>query len=276
MIESERGIEAFSGIRIGRRPSRAHDFVFVAEREVNQCALLVGQELRDDWGFDDRDESFAGACVLARADEIFLPLQAETVGDGLERFSRGFREVMMQTQQELQAGAKDSTGGAPSVSLSLAYIEGRALYLGQVGNNPSYLVRSRRVHRITAAGPERLSDIEQPLVRDPSLLSNADLEVVGGFSDDLDTHTLAVSLKPDDLIILCTRGVTAGVPEPILEEALLARGRAEEQQPLDAIADAIFRLVPQGSPAADRGIALARLPRAKEPRNESSPASSDR
>ena len=275
MTEAPPSIEVQSGLQIGERPARSHDFVFVAEREPNRCALLIGREIRDDWEAGDPEETPAATAVLASADEVFLPVGDGTPPEQLERFTKGFRRVMNETQQGLQLGGKEREGEAPSLGLTLGYIDDRRLYIGQVGRDPSYLVRGGKMHRITAAGPERLSEGEQPLVRDPRS-TGRDLEVVGGFSDDLDIRTLALMLEPGDLVLLCTHGVTAGVPEPILEEAVLATCQDEDGASLEAVADAVFELVPEKRRTVDRAVALARLPVTRNPKDDASLVRSER
>jgi serine/threonine protein phosphatase PrpC len=245
-------------MQTGERPARAHGYVFVAERDERRCALLVGREFRDDWDERTIDDTPAAARVLARADELFLPLTDGNAAERLDRFRKGFLQMVTQSQRELQAGAEQRAAGAPSLTLTLAYVDGRRrLYVGHVGDDRCYVFRAEKLHRMTTDHTLVPSDSDQPVVKDP-LLTRKLLNVVGGFSDDLETETLATELEPNDIVLLCTPAVHAAIPEPALEEALLVANR-DPSMPLGSVADAIFRAVPQPERSEDRALALTRL-----------------
>lgn len=258
-------LDAFGGLQTGKRPADAHGYVFVAEREKGRCALLVGRELRDDWEERTVDDTPAAARVLARADELFLPLEDGNAAARLDRFRKGFLQMVKQSQDELQAGAELRPGGAPSLTLTLAYLDGRRLYVGHVGDDRCYVLRGQHLHRMTTDHTLVPSDADEPAVKDP-MLSRKLLNVVGGFSDDLDTETLATELEPDDTVLLCTPAVHTAIADAALEEALLAASR-DSSISLEAIANAIFRALPDAKRTADRAIAIARLRRDVEGQN---------
>jgi len=256
-------VDADSAIQLGERPHKEHDYVFVAERDASRCALLVGREIRDDWDERSAEEDTPAAVrVLARADELFLPLAEGTPAERLDRFSKGFREVVTQSQRELQRGAKDRTGEAPSLTLTLGYIDRLRLYLGHVGDDRCYVLRSGQLYRVTTDHTVASSESRGPKVNDP-MLSRKVLNVIGGFADDLDTETLAMDLEGDDIVCLCTPGVWAAVPESTIGE-LLARAGGSSAQPLSAVADDMFRAVPEKDRRGDRAAAFARFRRPAE------------
>lgn len=272
--DAPRKLDAFGGIQIGERPSKPHDYVFLAERDVEQCALMVGREFRDDWKERNDQDTPAAVRVLACADDLFLPLASGTPAERLDRFRKGFREVVRQSQQELQRGAKLRDGEAPSLTLTLAYIDRGRLYVGHVGDDRCYVLRNHRLHRMTTDHTAAPEPSTRPLVSDP-MLSRKVMNVVGGFSDDLETETLAVDLEPADMVILCTPGMTTSIPDTAMEEVLGA-GCRDSSMSLDAVAQALFRAIPEHRRSTDRAVALARLGNRKEMKNESSRSRSDR
>jgi serine/threonine protein phosphatase PrpC len=250
-------LEACGAIEIGEKPSRAQDYVFVGERDAAKCALLVGRELRDDWDELDSDDTPAAVQVLARADDLFLPLANGTPQARLDTFRRGFRQVVNQSQQKLRQGAKEHHGEAPSLTITLAYIDGSRLYVGHVGDDRCYLLRNHRLQRMTTdhtAGP---SPAETQAVSDP-MLSQKVMNVVGGFSDDLETETTATSLKAGDIVLLCSKGIATTIPDATIEEVLGAGCRAPSTS-VEALARNLLRAVPDHQRSTDRAVALARL-----------------
>jgi len=257
-------VDADSAIQLGERPHKEHDYVFVGERDASRCALLVGREIRDDWDQRSAEEDTPAAVrVLARADELFLPLAEGTRAERLDRFSKGFRQVVTESQGELQRGAKDREGEAPSLTLTLAYIDRLRLYVGHVGDDRCYLLRNAQLHRLTTDHTVASSATRGPKVNDP-MLSRKVLNVIGGFADDLDMETLAMDLEGDDIVCLCTPGVWTAVPEATIGE-VLARAGGSSAQPLSAVADAMFRAAPEKGRREDRAAAFARFLRSAEP-----------
>ena len=95
------------------------------------------------------------------------------------------------------------------------------------------------------------------------MLSRKVLNVIGGFADDLDMETLAMDLEGDDIVCLCTPGVWTAVGESTIGE-VLARAGGSSAQPLSAVADAMFRAIPEKDRRADRAAAFARFRRPAE------------
>lgn len=250
-------LEACGAIQIGERPSRAHAYAFVGERDAAQCALVVGRELRDDWDQLDSDDTPAAVRVLARADDLFLPLANGTSQARLDTFRRGFRQVVSQSQQELQRGAKEQHGEAPSLTITLAYIDGSRLYVGHVGDDRCYVLRNHRLHRMTTDHTAAPSPAETQRVSDP-MLSQKVMNVVGGFSDELETETTATSLEAGDIVLLCSRDVATTIPDAAIEEVLGA-GCRDPSASVEALARGVLRAVPEHQRSPDRAVALARL-----------------
>lgn len=249
-------LEVLGAIRIGDRPLRAHDYVFVAEREPGRCALVLGREQRDDWAEREEDAPSAALRLLADADQSFLPLPEGTATQRLSRFEEGFLEAVSRSQEQLRQGAKQRTGEAPSLTLTLGYVDGPCLYIGHVGDDRCYVFRNEKLHRMTTDHTLMPANSEHPQVDDP-MLARKSLSFIGGFSEDLQTETLAVDLEADDIVFLCTAGMIAAVPERAIEEVLVEASQ-DRTLALDGVADAIFDLArePQTS---DRAVALARV-----------------
>ena len=250
-------IEAFGGKRSGQRLGPGRDFFFVAEREDGRCALAVGREFRDRWEERAEDDPPAYVRVLAEADRTFLPLVGDDPAERLEHFKKGFLRVLEHTQRHLQADAKSEAGRTPSLTLTLAYVDGLRLYVGHVGNDRCYLYRADTLHRVTTDQTLAPPPPDRPLVSDP-MLSQKPTSVVGGFSDDLESEVSAMDLHPADVVFLCTSGVTGVVPDEIIGQVLRA-ARIDRSTSLEVFADSIFRAVAERQGKSDSAIALARL-----------------
>jgi len=250
-------IEAFGGKRVARPLGSGRDFFFVAEREDGRCALAVGREFRDRWEERSEDDPPASVRVLAEADRTFLPLIGDDPAERLEHFKKGFLRVLEHTQRDLQADAKNDAGRTPSLTLTLAYVDGLRLYVGHVGNDRCYLYRGENLHRVTTDQTSAPPPPDRPLVSDP-MLSHKPTSVVGGFSDDLETEVSAMDLQPADIVFLCTSGVTGVVPDQIIAQVLRA-ARIDRSTSLEVFADSIFRAVAERQGKSDSAIAMARL-----------------
>jgi len=250
-------IETFAGKKNGPRLDRARDFFFVAAREDARCALVVGREYRDDWQEREDDEAPASIRVIARADQSFLPLLGDGPAERLEYFQKGFLRVVQRTQLDLQERATSHSGQAPALTVTLAYIDGLRLYVGHVGNDRAYLFRGETLHRLTTDQSLAPPPPDRPLVSDP-LFSGKPTSVVGGFSEDLKTEMCAMDLQPEDIVFLCTSGVTHVVPEDTIAKVLRAAS-IDRSTSLEVFADSIFRAVADRQGKGDSAIAVARL-----------------
>ena len=250
-------IETFAGKRNGSRLDRVRDFFFVAARENARCALVVGREYRDDWQEREDDEAPASIRVLAHAGQSFLPLLGDGPAERLEHFRKGFLRVVQRTQHDLQTDATSFSGQTPALTLTLAYVDGLRLYVGHVGNDRGYLFRGETLHRLTTDQSLAPPPPDRPLVSDP-LLSRKPTSVVGGFSNDLKTEMCAMDLHPEDIVFLCTSGVTDVVPEDTIAKVLRAAS-IDRSTSLEVFADSIFRAVADRQGKSDSAIAIARL-----------------
>lgn len=251
-------LEAYAGKKSGPPTRPGRDFFFIAEREQGRCALVVGREYRTDWQERDMEQLPASVRVLSKADESFLPLLGDGPAERLEHFRKGFIWLVEQSQRELQTDAKSHDGQAPALTLTLAYIDGFRLYVGHVGNDRCYLFRGETLHRITTDQSLAPPPPDRPLVSDP-MLSEKPTSVVGGFSDDLVTEMCAMDLQSEDIVFLCTSGVTSVLPDEALAEILRA-ACIDRSTPLETFTDSIFRAVEERQGKADSAMALARLP----------------
>ncbi|MGD8608631.1 MAG: hypothetical protein PVH21_15135 [Myxococcales bacterium] len=250
-------LEAFGGKVAGQNLARVRDFFFVAQREPGRCALVVGREYRDDWQERPEDQPPDSVRLLARADGSFLSNLGDGAEERLERFRKGFVEVIERTQSRLQAHAAERSGQTPALTLTLAYIDGLRLYVGHVGNDRCYLLRGETLHRITTDQSMAPPPPDRPLVSDP-LLSTKPTSVVGGFSDELSTEICAMDLCRGDVVFLCTAGITNLVPDESLAEVLRVAS-VDRATSLEVFADSIFRAVADRQGKRDSALAIARL-----------------
>jgi serine/threonine protein phosphatase PrpC len=250
-------LEAFGGKKAGETSSGVRDFFFVAKREGGRCALVVGREYRDDWQDRPEDQPPESIRLLARAEQSFLSRVSDGPAERLERFRKGFVEVVERTQSDLQANATERLGQTPALTLTLAYIDGLRLYVGHVGNDRCYLLRGDTLHRITTDQSQAPPPPDRPLVSDP-MLSKKPTSLVGGFSEDLVTEISAMDLQRGDIVFLCTAGVTNVVPDQSIAE-ILRVASMDRATSLEVFADSIFRAVAEHQGKSDSAMAIARL-----------------
>ena len=139
--------------------------------------------------------------------------------------------------EECQRAVEQAAGTDPAhrrmgTTLTLAYVQWPRLYVVHAGDSRAYLLRGGRLHRVT-----RDHTIAQQLVDRGALTAEQAAEsrwnhviwnCVGGGRHELNPDVHKVTLQPDDRLLLCTDGLTKGVPDGRVAEVLAGSGGAAE------------------------------------------------
>jgi len=139
--------------------------------------------------------------------------------------------------EECQRAVEQAAGTEPAhrrmgTTLTLAYVQWPRLYVVHAGDSRAYLLRGGRLHRVT-----RDHTIAQQLVDRGALTAEQAAEsrwnhviwnCVGGGRHELNPDVHKVTLQPDDRLLLCTDGLTKGVPDGRVAEVLAGSGGAAE------------------------------------------------
>jgi protein phosphatase len=143
-----------------------------------------------------------------------------------EALVEAFQEAVGEAQRALLAEAARHPGcRGMATTLTLAYAYGRELFVAHVGDSRCYLLRDGALqcltqdHTLTQAMVRRglLSPAEAAHHPHRHVITNW----VGGTEADPCLETRKVGLEPDDLLLLCSDGLTAMVPDEAIREILL-------------------------------------------------------
>jgi protein phosphatase len=217
--------------------------------------------VRTDTGLQRRgneDSAYARAPVFVLADgmggaqsgEVASQIVVDEFSEGLpddgtpeERLSvvvqRANREIHERSQKEAENAGMGTT-------VTAAYLDQDAIALAHVGDSRAYLLRDRELSRLT----EDHSLVEE-LLREGRLTEEEAFEhpqrsVITralGIDPIVEIDTWTYPMRPGDLVLLCSDGLTDMLPEPQIERVLL------ESPDLSSAAE---RLIEQANAAGGR------------------------
>ncbi|WBH16682.1 PP2C family protein-serine/threonine phosphatase [Sphingomonas radiodurans] len=192
-----------------------------AVREVNEDRFLASDDLglwlvadgmggmaRGDWA---ATQVIDAVSTLERKDD--LPAMLTAAADALHHANE---------QILAESAAKSAQMGTTAV---LLVVRGRSFGIVWVGDSRGYLVRDRRLHRLTRDHSQVQELVDRGLLDDAGAavhpLRNVLTRAVG-VTSPLAVDSVADSLQPDDLLLLCSDGLYGVIGEAEME-AILAR-----------------------------------------------------
>lgn len=172
--------------------------------------------------------------------------------------SEDLRAALDSCQKAVRAAAAAEPGhDRMGTTLTLAYVLWPRLYVIHAGDSRAYLVRGGRAHRITRdhTVAQRMIDHGEisPEEAEGTRWSHVLWNCVGGGRDELSPDVYKATLKPGDVLLLCTDGLDKYVPDDRLP-ALIGDDHA---------AAAADRLVAAANDAGGRDnvtVVVARFP----------------
>jgi protein phosphatase len=205
----------------------------------------------------------------ALAGEVASRLAVETLATELSRRAKETRptsheELAEQAKAAIHAanariraeGERDLSRQGMGTTLTVAWAVGRALEVFQVGDSRAYLLRRGRIAQLT-----KDQSLVGKLVEDGLLTEEQAEQVAGrhiilqalGGEEALEIVHDTVALEPDDLLLLCTDGLSGMLKNSALESTL-SRGGS-----LDSLCDALIEKA-EGEGGSDNiTVLLARV-----------------
>lgn len=212
-----------------------------------------------DGGAHDGEGALASqVAVNTMADFAFneMPWGDIPPGDPAPELAQGFRVAVRAAESNLRRTARErDLDSVPETTLTSAYIAWPNVYVAHVGNSRAYLMRDGELHRLTLdhVAPSRgeRGDREREQV---SELTNA----LGGPSARVRTELRHAVLQVDDILMVCSDGVTATLDDARLADHL--RGLLEGETA--HVADLVRAIVDDAATAGgadDMTVAIARF-----------------
>lgn len=155
---------------------------------------------------------------------------AEAIGgDVLKEISTAFQKSH---EKVLAEGAAESGQEGMATTLTMAYILWPRAFVVQAGDSRLYLQREGWLDQITRdqTMAEDLVDqgILEPELAKKSRWSNVLSSAVGGRNPTIDPILYDLGLVQDDVLLLCSDGLTKHVSDPEISEILTSSGSAED------------------------------------------------
>jgi protein phosphatase len=152
--------------------------------------------------------------------------------DSENDFEEHLKEALRSCQESIQA----AVSGRPEMksmgtTMTIAYVVWPRAYVVHVGDSRGYLLRKGQLEQVTVDHTMATILAESgKMNRDEarhSPMGHALWNAIGGRNSDLSVDVYRLSLKPDDVLVLCTDGLHDMVPDDKLAVILNANGTAE-------------------------------------------------
>jgi len=169
-------------------------------------------------GTDPRKEPTIPASFRSPAvDEANLPIPARRV----------LNAIRLANQEIVRSVRRDQSMRGMGTTVVLAYIQGKRAYIGSVGDSRAYLVRDGDIRQLTddhtfvneqvRSGTLTLQEARRHPAR--NILTRA-----VGSQEEIEADLIEEDLKPGDLLLLCSDGLTNMVEDQEILETLRPDG----------------------------------------------------
>ncbi|HJT77842.1 MAG TPA: PP2C family serine/threonine-protein phosphatase [Gemmataceae bacterium] len=178
-------------------------------------------------------------------------------GDGLTRV---FQEAVRRAQEALfQAVARRPDWRGMGTTLTLAYVWGRELFVAHVGDSRAYLLRDGELRQLTQ-DHTLVAELVRHGVLSPAEVAHHPyrhviINSVGGTEPGLRVATTRMELHPDDVLLLCSDGLTEMLPDERIRDVVRAEADLER---------ACTRLVAEANEAGGKDNVTVVLARFRE------------
>ena len=147
-------------------------------------------------------------------------------------FQDHLEEALQSCQKSIEAAvSQHSEMKGMGTTLTMVYIVWPRAFVVHVGDSRCYLLRSRRLEQVTkdhtmGALLAQVNQVDGEQARKSSM-GHALWNALGGRSEDLSIDVYKITLKRDDILLLCTDGLYDMVPDEKLENVLETMPNAE-------------------------------------------------
>lgn len=185
----------------------------------------------------------------------FFHFAEDIGGDVLNEISTAFQKSH---EKVLAEAAAESGYEGMATTLTMAYVLWPRAFIVQVGDSRLYLLREGWLDQITRdqTMAEDLVDqgILKPELAEKSRWSNVLSSAVGGRNPTIDPVLYDLGLTQDDILLLCSDGLTKHVSDPEISEILTSAGTAQDA------CESLVRAALDGGGTDNVTVVVARFP----------------
>jgi protein phosphatase len=207
-------------------------FVLSSSRPVEEGQQVIGAPqghvliVADGIGGNEDGEIASGVVTdtVARYSFMLVPWALMSQGRDSLDMAGGLRNAVHQAQANLRNVAdEEGVDSRMGTTLTAAFVDWPDLYVVHAGDSRFYAYRDG-LHRVTRdhTVAQELVDKEaiSPEQARKSPFGNILVNAVGGSNDDLDVDLHHAELIANDILMLCTDGLTAHVSDAEIEDAI--------------------------------------------------------
>jgi len=183
--------------------------------------------------------------ALARYAFTLMPWMVPRSKDDSRVLAHGLREAVKQCQQQVRQAAATGEGKhGMGTTLTMAYVTWPNLFAVHVGDSRMYAFREGSIHQVTRDHTLAQQLVDSKVISESeaetSDFSNILINAVGGDSDDLRVELHHALLFPNDVLLLCSDGLTKHVPRDQVAAAMeqVANGGDVEEAAKSLVAKA--------------------------------------
>ncbi len=165
--------------------------------------------------------------ALARYAFTLMPWMLPRSKDDSRVLAHGLREAVKQCQQQVRQAAATGEGKhGMGTTLTMAYVTWPNLFVVHVGDSRMYAFREGSLHQVTRDHTLAQQLVDSKVISESeaetSDFSNILINAVGGDSDELRVELHHALLFPNDVLLLCSDGLTKHVPRDRVAAAMEA------------------------------------------------------
>lgn len=165
--------------------------------------------------------------ALARYAFTLMPWMLPRSKDDSRILAHGLREAVKQCQQQVRQAAATGEGKhGMGTTLTMAYVTWPNLFVVHVGDSRMYAFREGALHQVTRDHTLAQQLVDSKVISEDeaetSDFSNILVNAVGGDSEEVRVELHHALLFPDDVILLCSDGLTKHVKRDDVGAALEA------------------------------------------------------
>ncbi|MCA1784155.1 MAG: Stp1/IreP family PP2C-type Ser/Thr phosphatase [Intrasporangiaceae bacterium] len=195
-------------------------------REGNEDAYLVADSVVA--VADGMGGHLAGEVASSTALEPLRELDGRVFPDANDALAALRDAVVAANQTVVQMAADEPSYRGMGTTLTAALLEGRRLHVAHVGDSRAYLFRDGTFSQLTDDHTFVQHLIDEGQITREEAAKHPQRSMITraiGVSEEIDVDAMTLDLKPDDVVLLCSDGLTGPVSDAAIAEVL---GSADE------------------------------------------------
>lgn len=195
-------IKTFSITDIGKKRKLNQDYVYTSEMPVGNLSNLF--MVADGMGGHNAGD-YASRCAIETIVDCAMELEDDEAVTILEKAIHRANDVVRDKAES------DENLSGMGTTIVAATIEGNTLCVANVGDSRLYVISNREIRQVTrdhsyVEEMVRLGEIKREQAR-----SHPDKNIITravGAMDEIDIDFFKVTLSPDDIVLMCSDGLT--------------------------------------------------------------------